>query len=125
MAIKSFTDLIVWKEGHKLVLFTYQTTNKIPKEEQYVLIPQIRRCAISVISNIAEGFGRKTYKEKLQFYYQAQGSLIELKNQMLISRDLGYLDKNTFSKLAKQANTTHKLLQGLITKTKTFINPKS
>jgi four helix bundle protein len=123
--IKSFTDLITWKEGHKLVLLIYKKTEKFPKKEVYSLIDQMRRAATSITCNIAEGFGRKSFKEKVQFYYLSQGSLIELKNQLLISKDVGYLSKTDFEEIANQANETHRLLQGLITKSKTFINHKS
>lgn len=119
--IKSFTDLKAWQEGHQLVILIYQITKTFPKEEIYSLIDQMRRAASSVTSNIAEGFGRQTYKEKVQYYYQAQGSLIELKNQILIAKDVGYLPIAEFKKLAEQANITHRLLQGLISKSKTFV----
>ncbi len=119
--IKTFTDLNAWKEGHKLVLMLYDVTRKFPKEEMYSLTDQMRRAVISITSNIAEGFGRHSYKEKVQFYYQAQGSLIELKNQILAARDIGYLSKTDFDKLALQANLAHQLLQGLITSSKKFI----
>ena len=122
--IKSFTDLNVWREGHKLVIMIYQLTNNFPREEIYSLIDQMRRAASSVTANIAEGFGRQTYKEKLQFYYTAQGSLIELKNFILIAKDVGYI-KAELKELVSQSNLTHQLLQGLIQKTKSFINLKS
>lgn len=77
--IKSFTDLKAWKEGHKLVLLIYQITKDFPENEIYLLTSQIRRAASSITANIAEGFGRKSYKEKIQFYYKSQGSLNELK----------------------------------------------
>lgn len=98
--IKEFTDLVVWQEGHKLVLLVYEQTNMYPKSESYSLVDQMRRAAVSITSNVAEGFGRHTYKEKIQFYYMAQGSLTELKNHILISKDLHlYLEKivNNFS----------------------------
>ena len=85
----------------------------------------MRRSASSITSNIAEGFGRHSSKERLQFYFLAQGSLTELKNQILIAKDVGYLNKTDFDSLAEQANMTHRLLQGLITKTKTFLTPNS
>jgi len=122
--IKSFTDLKAWQSGHKLVVLVYKITKDFPREETYSLIDQMRRAASSVTSNIAEGFGRRGYKEKIQFYYLAQGSLTELKNQILIARDVGYLN-TSLRELIENANTTHKLLQGLITKSKTFLNPKS
>jgi len=120
--IKTFTDLIVWQEGHKLVILIYQITKNFPKEERYSLVDQMRRAASSITSNIAEGFGRQGYKEKTQFYYHAKGSLTELKNQILIAKDIGYLKKDNLNKLVELANTTDQLLQGLIKKTKTFIN---
>jgi four helix bundle protein len=85
----------------------------------------MRRAASSVTSNIAEGFGRQGYKEKLQFYYLAQGSLTELKNQLFIAHDVGYLKNANFQMLIEEANQTHRLLQGLLTKTKYFLNLKS
>src|SRR3989339_1666628 len=108
--IKSFTDLFVWQEGHKLLLMIYKETKKFPKEELFCLISQIQRAAVSITSNIAEGFGRQTYKEKVQFYYLAQGSLVELKNQILIAKDIGYLSQADFEKLFEQSNMAHKLL---------------
>jgi len=78
--IESFTDLIVWQEGHSLVIKIYCVTKNFPKEEIFSLINQMKRAAISITSNIAEGFGRQTLKEKIQFYYMSQGSLTESKN---------------------------------------------
>ncbi len=123
--IRDFTDLKVWQEGHKLVIMIYKITKSFPKEETYSIIDQMRRAVSSITANIAEGFGRQGYKEKIQFYYLAQGSLIELKNFIIIAKDVNYLKEGEFEKLMDQANLTHKLLQGLITKSKSFINPKS
>lgn len=125
VTIKSFTDLNTWKEGHKLVIMIYKITANFPPKETFSMTDQMCRAASSVTANIAEGFGRQTYKEKAQFYYLAQGSLLELKNFLLIAKDVGYLDKNNFNQLAEQANISHQLLQGFIQKTKTFINHKS
>ncbi len=121
LRIKAFTDLIVWKEGHKLVVMIYKTTKRFPKEETYSLMDQMKRAASSVTSNIAEGFGRQTYKEKVQFFYLSQGSLTELKNQIYISKDVGYLSDQEFNILINQSNFVHQLLQGLIKKSKSFI----
>lgn len=123
--IQSFTDLNVWKEGHKLVVMVYEITKHFPKEETYSLTDQMRRAASSITANIAEGFGRQTYKEKVQFYYLAKGSLSELKNFILIAKDVGYLAPENFKDLADQANIVDPLLQGFIRKSKTFINQKS
>lgn len=112
--IKSFTDLNTWKEAHKLVLVVYKITKNFPKEELFGLISQMRRAAVSITSNIAEGFSRQSYKEKIQFYSMAQGSNTELQNQLLIARDIGYLKELEFTKTANQSVTVHKLLNGLI-----------
>lgn len=122
--INSFTDLFVWQEGHTLVVSIYKVTKSFPREELYSLVDQIRRAASSVTANIAEGFGRRSYKEKVQFYYQAQGSLLEVKNFLLIAKDVGYLSEEQLRVLMQNADQTHKLLQGFIQKTKSYI-PKS
>lgn len=111
--IQKFTDLIVWQEGHRLVLMIYEETKKFPGKEIYSLIDQMRRAAVSITSNIAEGFSRKSAKEKYYFYNMAQGSLTELQNQLLISRDVSYLSKESFQKIAQQSVTVNKLLNGL------------
>lgn len=125
LKIKSFTDLNSWKEGHRLVVLVYKITSKFPKSETYSIVDQMRRSSSSVTANIAEGFGRQTYKEKAQFYYLAQGSLLELKNFILIARDVGYLSVEDYNNLVEQANIAHQLLQGFIKKTKSFIIHKS
>lgn len=119
--IKEFTDLFAWKESHKLVLMVYKNLENFPKEEFYALSDQMRRASISITSNIAEGFGRQSLKEKIQFYYQAQGSLTEIKNQLITAKDLGYISERDFYANFNQAVIAHQLLQGLITKTKSFI----
>jgi len=119
--IKQFTDLKVWQEAHKLVLMIYGITKIFPKEELFGLTNQMRRAAISITSNIAEGFGRHSYRERVQFYYLSQGSLTELKNQIIAARDIGYLDDKNYENLSIQADIAHQLLQGLIRKSKTFI----
>lgn len=89
--IQSFTDLYAWQAGHKLVLSIYEVTQKFPKEELFGLTNQLRRAAVSITSNIAEGFSRSSYKEKSQFYSMALGSLTEIQNQLLIAKDIKYL----------------------------------
>ena len=123
--IQTFTDLNVWREGHNLVVLVYKITKNFPKEETYSLVDQMRRAASSITANIAEGFGRNGYKEKLQFYYLSQGSLTELKNFILIAKDVGYFKEDEFKELVNQSNITHQILQGFIQKTKTFVNRKS
>lgn len=115
--ITNFTSLITWQEAHKLTIWIYLETKKFPKEEKYSLVDQMRRCSVSIGSNIAEGFSRNTYKEKVQFYRTAKGSLTELQNQLLVSRDVGFIDNLIFSKLADQTVVVSKLLTGLIRST--------
>ncbi len=119
--IKSFTELIAWQEGHKLVLQVYEISKQFPKEEQFGLTNQLRRAAVSITSNIAEGFSRNSYKEKLQFYSVSLGSTTEVQNQLLIARDLQYITEETFSKIAEQAVKVNKITNGLIKKTRAII----
>lgn len=112
--IRSFTDLNAWKEAHKLALSVYKSTNNFPINEKFSLIDQMRRAAVSISSNIAEGFSRQSGKEKIQFYYTAKGSLTELQNQLLLSKDLCYFSKDIFDKTAEQSVIVDKLLTGLI-----------
>lgn len=125
MRIKEFTDLKAWQESHRLVLLVYKVSKLFPKEELYSLVDQMKRASISVTSNIAEGFGRQGYKEKIQFYYLAQGSLVELKNQLIISFDVGYVSQKNYDELRLQADTAHMILQGLIKSSKKFLNHES
>jgi len=120
--IKSFTDLIAWKEGHQMVLEIYYITAKFPKEEIFGLTNQLRRAIVSFTSNIAEGFSRKSYKEKVQFYSMALGSLTEVQNQLLIAKDIKYISKKQFDKLAQTTILLSKLTNGLIKKSKTIIH---
>lgn len=112
--IKSFTDLEAWKESHKLVLMVYMTTSNFPKEEMFGLVSQLRRAAISIVSNIAEGFSRNSPKEKIQFYFTAKGSNTEIQSQLLIAKDLKYLSEEDFSGMAQQSIKVNKLINGLI-----------
>ena len=116
--IRSFTDLYSWKEGHKLVLMIYNITKFFPRDEIFGLVSQMRRCAVSITSNIAESFGRQSYKEKIQFFSISQGSIKELQNQLLIARDVKYINEFQFQRIAQQTVTTHKLINGLIKKSK-------
>jgi len=119
--IKSFTDLNAWKEGHKMVLEIYKITQKFPKEEIFGLTNQLRRAAVSFTSNIAEGFSRNSYKEKVQFYSMALGSLTEVQNQLLITKDISYITKDEFYKIADITVNANKITNGLIKKSKSMI----
>lgn len=103
------------------MLLIYKETKSFPKNELFSLTNQVRRAAVSITSNIAEGFSRNSWKEKMQFYATARGSLTEVENQLLIARDVGYMSRSTFSDLANQCVRTGKLLTGLIKKSKSMI----
>ncbi len=118
--IRNFTDLNAWKEGHELVLSVYKITKAFPKEEMFGLVSQMRRCAVSITSNIAEGFSRQSYKEKVQFYYISQGSVTELQNQLIISRDISLISREKFDTISLQLLKVHKILNGLIKSSKTY-----
>ncbi|MDO8551989.1 MAG: four helix bundle protein [bacterium] len=118
--IQNFTDLDAWKAGHALAVSVYQLTKKFPKDELFGITNQMRRAAVSVTSNIAEGFSRSFPKEKTQFYSIAKGSLTELESQMLISRDVGLISAREFSDVEQQIRQTNKLLTGLLRYTRTL-----
>ncbi len=117
-AIKSFTELNAWQEAHRLALTIYQLTNNFPKDERYSLADQMRRAAISITSNIAEGFSRHSSGEKRQFYSMARGSSTELQNQLILGRDLNYINEEKFKEVFKQSVIVNKLINGLIKATR-------
>ena len=112
--IETFTDLVTWKEAHNLVLKIYNITKIFPSEERYGLTDQIRRAAVSITSNIAEGFSRKSILEKRQFYYISLGSLTELQNQLIIAKDIDYMKINDFNIITEQTIIVSKLINSLI-----------
>ena len=112
--VKHFSDLHAWQEAHKLILFVYKLTKKFPKDEKFGLTNQSRRAAISISSNIAEGFGRGTSKNKNHFYTISKTSLAELQSQMMVAEDLEYANKKEFDDIEKQSIVTDKLLSGLM-----------
>lgn len=111
--ISSFTDLIAWQKAHLFVVQIYKTLKDFPAYEQYGLASQMRRAAVSITSNIAEGFSRSGKKEKMQFYAIAKGSLTELQNQLLLARDISYIKAIRFNELAEQSAEVSKLITGL------------
>ena len=87
---KNFNDLIVWQKAHKFVLAVYVYTSKFPREEIYALTSQFRRAAVSIAANIAEGFKKKSNKDKIRFYNISQGSVEECRYYLILSNDLKY-----------------------------------
>ena len=120
--VTSFTKLVAWQEGHQLVLLVYSLAKKFPKDEHFALSDQLRRAVVSITSNIAEGFSRGTYKDKAHFYYIALGSLTEAQNQLIIAKDVGYINEKEFVQTANKIDLVNKILRGLIRKTHTFIS---
>ena len=112
--LKNYKELKVWQKAYQLCLKTYEMTKNFPREERYGLVSQIRRSAISVPSNIAEGYGRKTVGEYIQALYIAYGSYCELETQVLISGDLGYIKVENLEMLQKDLGDVERMLKGLI-----------
>ncbi len=109
---KDFRDLIVWQKAMKMVTAIYRATQSFPDDERYGLTSQLRRAAVSVPSNIAEGQGRLTKGEFRQFLGNAKGSLSEVETQLLIARNLGYLSNP--EPLLDQTSDVARLLNGLL-----------
>jgi four helix bundle protein len=114
--IKSFRDLIVWQKSVSLVTDIYQVTSQFPKEEIYGITSQIRRSAVSIPSNIAEGYGRKSTQDYIRFLQVAVGSLYELETQMEISINLEYLKRETYTELNGKFTEIEKMLVSMINK---------
>jgi four helix bundle protein len=112
--IQSYRDLIVWKKSMAFVLEVYRRTQAFPKIETYGLTSQLRRAAVSVPSNIAEGQARRTTGEFKQFLGNARGSLVEVETQILIARDLGYLEHDQTETPLEAAAEIGRMLNGLL-----------
>jgi four helix bundle protein len=111
---KSFADLIVWQKSYKLCVALYQITKLFPANENYGLTSQIRRCSVSIPSNIAEGYGRKNRKEYIQFLYTANGSLAEFQTQLMLAKDIGYLKTEDFNTLYALSQEVGRMLWKMI-----------
>ena len=111
--LRSFRELEVWQKAHGLALATYRLTDKFPDRERFGIVSQIRRSAASVPANIAEGFGRRTTKELLQFLTNANGSLEETRYFLILSRDLTYLKNEDFENMEKQCSSVGQMIGAL------------
>ena len=118
--IQNFTDISAWKHAHALRIDVLKIIRDFPQAYQFGLSAQMQRCSISVGSNIAEGFGRSSLKERVRFLVIAKASLIELQDQIIVAKDLELVNKKVFDKLVEQSITTHKILNGLIRSTRTL-----
>lgn len=112
--VRSYRDLIVWQKAFDLVAEIYKHTQRFPREEVYGLISQLRRAAVSVPSNIAEGHSRVSTGEFRQFLGHAQGSLVEIETQLLIADRLGYIDSQATAKVLRHTDEIGRMLTGLL-----------
>ncbi len=110
--IKTFKDIIAWQKSHELTLMVYRLSDKYPKTEIFGLTSQSRRCAVSVPSNIAEGYMRKSRADCLNFYRIAEGSLEELKYQLLLAKDLHYITVEAYNHAFDLAEEVGRLING-------------
>lgn len=116
--IKSFKELRIWQKGMEIVKDIYLLTKKFPKEELYGLSSQMKRAAISVPSNIAEGFKRYHNKEYSQFLYIALGSIGELETQVIIAQELDFIAKEELESISEKIDHVSKMIASLINKLK-------
>ena len=109
-----YNKLEVWIEARKLTNLIYDLSKVFPKEEIYGLTNQMRRCSVSIPSNIAEGCGRKTSKDTINFLHISRGSLYELETQCYVALDQKYIDENNLNIVFNQMQSCKKLLNGFI-----------
>lgn len=109
-----YTELEVWIEARRLTNLVYQKTKSFPKEELFGLTNQIRRSAVSIPSNIAEGCGRRTSNDTIQFLHISRGSLFELETQTFLTLDQNYISENEFQEISNQILICKKLINGFI-----------
>ncbi|MCC7422799.1 MAG: four helix bundle protein [Planctomycetaceae bacterium] len=113
MRVESHRDLIAWQKAIRLVVVSYRVTHSFPAEERFGLTQQLRRAAVSVAANIAEGKGRGTPSEFNRFLNIANGSLTELDTHFVIARELGYLDQSTLEAVVSQIEEVGRIVTGL------------
>lgn len=113
MRIFSFEKLIAWQKGRELAILIFKTTKNFPKDEMFGLTSQMRRCSISIASNLAEGSGRSSMKDKARFSEIAYSSLLELLNQVILSHDFEYVDENQYIQIREKITEVNMLIDGL------------
>jgi four helix bundle protein len=122
-ATKSFESLIMWQEAHKLTLFVYKLTKAFPKEELFGLTSQFRRAVVSISANIAEGYKKRGYADKLRFMNISQASLEECRYYIILSKDLGYISDLEKFELEKMISQISYLLNTYCSKIKANNTP--
>ena len=113
MRVFSFEKLVAWQKGRELALIIYKTTKQFPKDETFGLTSQMRRCSISIASNLAEGSGRNSYKDKARFSEIAYGSSLELLNQVILCYDFEYINENEYLLVREKITEVNMLIDGL------------
>jgi four helix bundle protein len=113
MRVESHRDLQVWQKAIQLVMEVYRASKGFPADERFGLTQQIRRAAVSIPSNIAEGKGRGSTNDFIRFLNIANGSLTEVDTQLVIARELEYIDEETLTRLERQASEVGRMLTGL------------
>jgi four helix bundle protein len=111
---KSYKDLIAWQKAILLVTEIYAVTRTFPGDEKFGLTSQLNRAAVSVPSNIAEGWGRETSKNFVQFLRNSRGSLMEIQTQLIIAKNLGYINSDKFDAITEMSEEVGKIIHGLI-----------
>jgi len=114
--MKTYRELLVWQKSIAFVTQIYKSVKGFPTEELYGLTSQIKRCAISIPSNIAEGYGRKSKKDYIRFLQIAMGSVFEIQTQLEISKNLDFLSESRFSELYESSREIERMLSSLISK---------
>ena len=112
--LKNYKELKVWQKAYKLCLRIYRITSEFPNDEKIGLISQIRRAAVSIVSNIAEGYGRKTTADYLKSLYIAYGSNCELETQIMLAGDLDYINKGFVDAIINKIREVERMLKALI-----------
>ena len=120
--IKNLYDLDAWKKSYVLVLEIYKITKGFPEVEKFGISSQLRRVASSVVANIAEGFARYHFRDKVKFYYQARGSVAEVQTFLLLPKDLNYINLAVCGRLGEKFNESAKLINGMIRSIEKQIN---
>ncbi len=115
--INHFTDLDAWKINYELTLMIYGITERFPKSERFGIIDQLRRASSSIIANIAEGWGRYHFADKIRFFYQARGSNAEVQNFIILAKGLGYLNQEDYDRIETITIQGFKIINGLIRST--------
>lgn len=119
--MNTFKEIVAWKKSYELTLLIYRLSSDFPPNEEFGLKSQIRRAAVSIISNIAEGFRKNSLKEALHFYNCSQSSIEEVKCQSMLARDLNYLIQKDYDELDSLSEECSKVLSGWIKSQKNFL----